>query len=660
MNILVKRAVSSFLGVAVFTGAFGLFFKADAATRKKGDMNGDGKITISDARKVLRLAADMEEPTAEDKTYADFDGDGLITAKDAQNVLKLSVEVIGGDYRKQLIEAGFPESYLEPLTELHAKYPDWRFTPFITGLTWEEAVTGEHTPHNKQLVENNALSEYKCKCSACDGVFQESGWWVSASEYAVEHYLDPRNFLTEKYIFQFEDTTYTSTQTADGVEAILKGTWMYKSDITYLDASGTLKTYKKDGKTVKYSAAVMNAAKASGMSAYYLASKIVQEVGGSSASAGGASGKVAPYKGIYNYYNIGAYTGALDGLEWANGYMCVKSQKTLYKTAATTTKLVTLPSGTELYYVGTSGDYYKVTAKVSSKSYTGFIKKTDASLSTTYGRPWTDPYKSIYYGAKYINSSFSQYQYTGYLQKFNVNKASDNLYYHEYMGNIQAAASEAANTYYAYKDGNILSAAKNFSIPVFENMNPNPASSLQIYVNQHKVKNLHIVSSTNTSVKIAWDKLECATGYRVYKYDFEKSEYVKLKDVTGTSYTDSTVKKGEKVKYCIKGYNNMTGTAYFNSKGPAVTYKIGDVIVVTLVCPYAEPSVLLGNGDSGNGVMWLQWHLYQLGYFSSTSDIDGIFGSGTETAVRKFQKSAGIEVDGIVGSGTRAALKKAI
>ena len=88
---------------------------------------------------------------------------------------------------------------------------------------------------------------------------------------------------------------------------------MYNSVISYKDQNG--KTIKM---TTKYSDAIISAAKQSGLSAYYLASRIVQEVGGTSAKAGGASGTVNGYKGIYNYYNIGAGSSATDGLYWAS------------------------------------------------------------------------------------------------------------------------------------------------------------------------------------------------------------------------------------------------------------------------------------------------------------------------------------------------------
>ena len=98
------------------------------------------------------------------------------------------------------------------------------------------------------------------------------------------HYMDPRNFFDEKHIFQFESTAYNSKQTKAGVETILSPTWMHNSRINYLTTDG--KTRKNYDSKTKYSDAILAAAKNSGMSAYYLASKIVQEVGSTKATTG--------------------------------------------------------------------------------------------------------------------------------------------------------------------------------------------------------------------------------------------------------------------------------------------------------------------------------------------------------------------------------------
>ena len=87
-----------------------------------------------------------------------------------------------------------------------------------------------------------------------------------------------------------------------------------------------------------------------------------------------------------------------------------------------------------------------------------------------YGRPWTSPKKAIIGGAKFIGLQYiHKSQYTSYLKKFNV--ASNNLYSHQYMGNLRAPWSEAKTSYNAYKNAGILDSALVFSIPIYNNMN---------------------------------------------------------------------------------------------------------------------------------------------------------------------------------------------
>jgi peptidoglycan hydrolase-like protein with peptidoglycan-binding domain len=62
---------------------------------------------------------------------------------------------------------------------------------------------------------------------------------------------------------------------------------------------------------------------------------------------------------------------------------------------------------------------------------------------------------------------------------------------------------------------------------------------------------------------------------------------------------------------------------------------------------------VLKKGSRGDQVMTLQSDLCALGY---TLDVDGIFGDGTQDAVRHLQKSFGYTVDGIVGDGTQALI----
>jgi putative chitinase len=62
---------------------------------------------------------------------------------------------------------------------------------------------------------------------------------------------------------------------------------------------------------------------------------------------------------------------------------------------------------------------------------------------------------------------------------------------------------------------------------------------------------------------------------------------------------------------------------------------------------------VLRQGDSGPDVTVLQTALTDHRFAVSA---DGVFGPGTETAVKQFQLSAGLTGDGVVGSQTWAAL----
>ena len=159
----------------------------------------------------------------------------LITA----SVFSMPFNAQAKTYKEQLLEAGFPESYVSDLEALHNKYPNWVFEVFKTGLDWQTAVNGERSRLSKQLVQMSSSKgdPYYCQCADCKTengyVKQEGNSWVSASEQAVKYYMDPRNWLNEKYIFQFESTSYESVQNKAGVESIISSTWMKNANITY-------------------------------------------------------------------------------------------------------------------------------------------------------------------------------------------------------------------------------------------------------------------------------------------------------------------------------------------------------------------------------------------------------------------------------------------
>ncbi len=58
-----------------------------------GDVDGDGRVTASDARLILRAAAQLVTLTMEQEALADVDNDGEVTALDARIVLRVAAEL---------------------------------------------------------------------------------------------------------------------------------------------------------------------------------------------------------------------------------------------------------------------------------------------------------------------------------------------------------------------------------------------------------------------------------------------------------------------------------------------------------------------------------------------------------------------------------------
>ncbi len=210
----------------------------------------------------------------------------------------------------------FPDSYKPYLYELKKKYPNWEFTALYTGIDWNTAIQNEYA-NDKNLVPISYSDNWKCMKSGKYNVEIDSGW-VNASKQAIEYTMDPRNFLNEVRIFQFEKLTYDpNINTENGVNKILYGTEFYNRNVSYRDYNGNIiKTQNS------YANLIMNAGSYSGVSPYHLAARIKQEVG-PFITHKSISGDVSGYEGLYNFYNIGAtssteYLGAIkNGLQYS-------------------------------------------------------------------------------------------------------------------------------------------------------------------------------------------------------------------------------------------------------------------------------------------------------------------------------------------------------
>ncbi len=330
------------------------------------------------------------------------------------------------EFESKMDSEGFPESYKPYLRDMHQIHPSWVFEAFQTGLDWDtaiqkESVLGVNLISNGKSVEWKSLESGAYNWATDSFIPFDGSTWVTSSKAALEYYMDPRNFLSEKGIFQFELLTYKSEyQDLTGVEGILYNTPLYNASYSYEDDSG---------KTVEhtYSETFMNAAEYSGVSPYHLASRVKQEVvTGTTTLSSSVSGAVSGLEGLYNFYNIGAYNSTTAGGAVANGLKYAKN--------------------------GT----------------------TNQTLNALYLIPWDNPYDSIVGGAYIIGSNYiKRGQDTTYLQKFNMTPTS--TYSHQYMANIEAPNAESKKTFDAYSVMEDIPIV--FSIPVYEDM-PETASPI--------------------------------------------------------------------------------------------------------------------------------------------------------------------------------------
>ncbi|MGM9521002.1 MAG: spore cortex-lytic enzyme [Oscillospiraceae bacterium] len=86
----------------------------------------------------------------------------------------------------------------------------------------------------------------------------------------------------------------------------------------------------------------------------------------------------------------------------------------------------------------------------------------------------------------------------------------------------------------------------------------------------------------------------------------------------------------------------------------AVLFAVNIAVITVVQLITGAGAATYKKGSSGATVTKIQQRLSDWGYYSGS--IDGIYGSRTEEAVRKFQKANGLTVDGMAGPETLAAI----
>lgn len=367
------------------------------------------EVTVHPDKRVPTKNADL---CKDDYVYTDFNFKGNTYHGYYCSSNLNSENLLTDELKEEFKEEGFPESYWSKLAELKTNHPNWEFKAIKTDLNFKDAVTNQ-TYGNKSLLrksmsknylylslDGDAFDYYKDSYIAYDDTTGSDPWY-KANYDTIAYYMDPRNFLSDMYIFQFETLSFDETISDDRLLNSING--IFGND--YLNTFSN--TFLEAGKTSK-------------VNPIYLASLSKEEVSNGELAGTAISGA---YNGMYNFYNIGAY------------------------------------SGSNPVYNGLN-----------------FAANTDDKTL----RPWNTPEKGIIGGAIWI---YDNYVYPGqdtsYFKKYNVvynylksigREPTYNNYDHQYMQNITAPSSEASTTYRSYSANGMLGLSYTFYIPVYNNM----------------------------------------------------------------------------------------------------------------------------------------------------------------------------------------------
>ena len=362
-------------------------------------------------------------------------------------------------YCNTLKNAGFPASYCPYLSYLHEKHPNWVFKAEKTGLTFLAAVNGESERNYTQATANGYIAS---------STIREAGGWRTASDAYVAYMLDPRNYLNDQNIFAFENLSYDSKyHTINVVKSIFSGTYLANNSYPqyFIDAGSMYNVspvhlasrVKQEGGTNSSYAAVSGTVSGTCSRSAYICSTYVDK---STKKIVNAS-YVKMRDGAGTNYDIVTRAKKGESFKFVNTKL-YKSEKGC---SAGWYKINLTRSLKGIY------NYYNIGAYNDNPVMRG-LKAAAGCVDYNENTPWDSREKAIKYGASFIAGGYiSVGQDTMYYQKFNTGPNTRTpKYTHQYMTNILAPASESLSTYDSYSSLNLINKAYVFKIPVYNSM----------------------------------------------------------------------------------------------------------------------------------------------------------------------------------------------
>ena len=237
-----KRIITAIIAIlAIITISISAFAE-NIDTTKIGDVNGDSKITASDARIVLRVAAHLDAETENILLYGDINKDGNISASDARAILRVAANleniecvVNGHDMKEKVVSPNCSREGYTTKTCSRCNYTDGKKTDItaktshdyklettvkatcksegydsykctVCGVTKKENVQpkAEHSFKKGSVIKGTCISDgyTEYKCSVCGTVEKRDITKAGGHkyEYVSKEFINTREFVGYKAV----------------------------------------------------------------------------------------------------------------------------------------------------------------------------------------------------------------------------------------------------------------------------------------------------------------------------------------------------------------------------------------------------------------------------------------------------------------------------
>ncbi len=515
----------------------------------------------------------------------------------------------------------FPSSYHAALKTLHEKYPTWHFKANNLNFSWNDALEKMTRNYGTNTIPSSKPDAYKAVAKETynfdDHYYYgfDGSSWVAASEKAVAHYMDPRNWLDENNIFMFESLHFDpESQKESMVKDLLASTAIpTKNSSSYMEAGVTYN-----------------------INPVYLAAKSRLELGSSSFMVDGHQftygGKT--YKGYYNAYNIGASdsasgSAALNGLYYAaSGTSYLRPWNTLDKAIRGGAKFIAddfignnqhtayyehFNVANDLGDVGTHVYMTNTMAAATHANITYWDYSDNKMLDTAFtfeipvyqsmtSKPAAAPGSGnnncfldslkVYDGdtRKYFTISFDRFTRT-YTLKKNIPYETEELKIKAVTNADDAKVSISGNSDFVVGDNKITVKVTSSSGMVkryyikLKKSEPTTVIAPEVKLTNN--------ASTGKPV-LSWEAAPNADKYEVYRSTSKNGEYKLLKTMKGHKFTNTSAVAGKTYYYKVKaiGIDGVVGEAFSE--------------IVYRTCDLSRPAVKASNVES-TGKIRLNW-----------------------------------------------------